>query len=223
MKKICVVLIVGLLVCLVSGCGTPQSCIVVTNNTGIALSVKENPQTQMYEVWMGYVNSVFGIVPTNRGWSDKVPAYGEGAKDTGNVLFETNFTNWFCFWNSNGIYQRVAVGDAAVTQPGAMAMFAKNDKGNIDSATVSALSNVVTYSNNKGLLDAKSQLIELCKDVNNKAKAIVELKKLNMTWDQFIDNTTMPASQVTTITNIIKGSNAVVLPPINTNVDSGVK
>jgi hypothetical protein len=42
--------------------------------------------------------------------------------------------------SASGIYQRLAVGDIAVTQPGASLMFAKDGGGNLDSTAVAALS-----------------------------------------------------------------------------------
>jgi hypothetical protein len=221
MKKEMIGLMAGLFLV---GCSTPQSCILVENTTGIGLVVKENPKTQMYEFWMSYINSVFGLVPTNRGWNKDVPAYGDGAKDTGNVIFETNFSNWFCFWNSQGIYQRVAIGDDAVKQPGAVAMFARNSSGNISNETIQALTNLSSYSNNRTLLDVKNQLADLCKsDVNNKTLAVNELKKSNMTWDQFMDNSTISVSYVNTIINLIKSQNMTVKVDTSTSVDSGNK
>jgi hypothetical protein len=129
---------------------------------------------------------------------------GEGAKDTGNVLIETSFTNWFKFWSDQSIYQRVAVGDTAVVQPGAVAMFAKNADGSVSVEAVRALAGLQTYSSNKDLLTAKNELIALYNNPAKKDKVVIELKKLNLTWDQFIDSTTVTVAQIKAIIEVVK-------------------
>jgi hypothetical protein len=45
---------------------------------------------------------------------------------------ELRYRGIFSWGENAGIYQRLAVGDIAVTQPGAALMFSKNDKGELD-------------------------------------------------------------------------------------------
>ena len=195
-------LIVSMLV--ITGCSTPQSCIVATNNTGIGIVVSYNPQSQMPDGKLGYVNSAFTIVPTNRAWSKDVPASGDGANDTGNVLLETSFTNWFCFWKSQNIYQRVAVGNIAVVQPGAVALMAKNNDGTINVDAVKALAGMPTY--NKATLVAKSDLINKYVKMTpeQKAQVIDALNKINISWDKFIDDINADLAPVKTIIDGVK-------------------
>ena len=198
MNKTMLGIMFGIVLMFVIGCSTPQSCIVATNNTGIGIVASYNPQTQMPDAKLGYVNSAFTIVPTNRAWSKDVAVSGEGAKDTGNVLIETSFTNWFKFWSDQSIYQRVAVGNDAVKQPGAVAMFAKSADGSVNVEAVKALAGLQTYTSNPALLTAKNALIALYNlaTPEQKAKVVAALQKISLTWDQFIDSTTVTVPQV---------------------------
>ena len=113
-----------LLLCLVllCSCGTVQNSYVITGTgTIIGLQVAENPVTQMYSAKFGYARSEMALVPTNG------PA----------VIMELRYSGIFS--RSGGIYQRLAVGNAAVMQPGAAFMFAKDADGNISSNAVQAI------------------------------------------------------------------------------------
>lgn len=112
-----------LLFCLLlCGCGTVQNSYVISGTgTILGLQIAENPVTQMYSAKFGYARSEMALVPTNG------PA----------VIMELRYSGIFS--RSGGIYQRLAVGNAAVMQPGAAFMFAKDADGNISSNAIQAI------------------------------------------------------------------------------------
>ena len=104
------------------GCAAIEhSYVIVNTSTAISVQISENPTTQMYEAKLGYNRNESAMVPTN------------GAS----VLMELRYGGIFS--RNGGIYQRLAVGDAAVRQPGASFMFAKDASGNISSNVVQAI------------------------------------------------------------------------------------
>jgi hypothetical protein len=122
-------------VVLLSGCATHNTVLVATG-TVIGVEIGQNQTTGLYTAKLGYDRGEFAIIPsTNRYTPD--------------VLVELHYKGIFSTGPDSGIYQRLAVGSVAVSQPGAMAMFLKDPAGNISSNTVSAirsLSSVPTVS-----------------------------------------------------------------------------
>jgi hypothetical protein len=112
---------------------------------------------------------------------------GGGAKDSSNVLFETSFSNFFSFWRDNLIYQRVAVGDSAVCQPGAVAMLAKDSTGKLpDVDVMNALNGIKAPP--REVTDLKLKLIEMGKDELKKKFILDRLAPLGVpNWNAFID------------------------------------
>lgn len=109
-------------VLLLCGCGAIKNGYVVSGtSTILGVQIAENPATQLYSAKFGYARSEVALVPTNG------PA----------VIMELRYSGIFS--RSGGIYQRLAVGNAAVMQPGATLMFAKDVDGNISSNTVQAI------------------------------------------------------------------------------------
>lgn len=125
-----------------TGCRSPQHSILAASGTAIGLEVAENPASQLYHAKLGYVRSELAIVPSNRASTDYGDSTGNGAKDTGNVVMELHYGSIFNL-KSASIYQRLAVGDIAVAQPGAAYMFAKNTDGTLDPATARAVSDSI--------------------------------------------------------------------------------
>lgn len=123
---------------LVAGCATNQNYVISGTGTVIGVEIGQNPSTQMYHAKLGYVRSEIALVPTNKG-TNGVPAVNGGAKDTPNVLMELRFGGIFSTGTGGGIYQRLAVGETAVAQPGAAVMFAKDANGNLSSNAVEAV------------------------------------------------------------------------------------
>lgn len=117
--KTCCALFAALLL---TGCSAINHSYVVSGTgTILGLQIAENPATQLYEAKFGYARAEMALVPTNG------PA----------VIMELRYSGIFS--RSGGIYQRLAVGDAAVKQPGAAFMFAKDANGNLSSNVVEAI------------------------------------------------------------------------------------
>lgn len=119
------------------GCGHTRDYVISGSGTVIGVEIGQNPASQMYHAKLGYVRTEVALVPTNRGTSTNGPAVNGGAKDTANVIMELKFNGIFS--SSGGIYQRLAVGDKAVGQPGAAIMFAKDAQGSVSSNVVDAI------------------------------------------------------------------------------------
>lgn len=136
-------LAVGSLLLAASGCAGRHS-IVAATGTNIGVEISENPQTQAPYAKLGYQRTEWAIVPTNRSAEKEPGAQGDGAKDHGEVLMELRYGGIFDTGPSSGIYQRLAVGSTAVSQPGAALMFARNASGDVDAAAVDALRSVRT-------------------------------------------------------------------------------
>lgn len=116
------------------GCSTSHS-VIVNTGTLLGVQVAENPGTGLYEARFGYARTEFAYVPSNRRNGSEANV-GNGAKDTANVLMEIRMENLF---KGGLVYQRLAVGDDAVKQPGAAIMFAKTPDGTVDAAALSAV------------------------------------------------------------------------------------
>lgn len=112
-------------VALLAGCAT-QNTVLVATGTVIGVEIAQNPTTGMYTAKLGYDRAEFALVPTTNRY-------------TPDVLVELKYNGIFSTGPESGIYQRLAVGTVAVTQPGAMAMFLRDSSGNISSNTVAAL------------------------------------------------------------------------------------
>lgn len=105
---------------LLAGCVIPHA-VIVTSQTVLGASVSENPQTQLYEARFGFARNEFAFVPTDT--NGPIP----------DVIMEIRVNN---IYQGGGIYQRLAVGSNAVSQPGAALMFAKDATGNTISNAV---------------------------------------------------------------------------------------
>jgi hypothetical protein len=98
-----------------AGCVSSNSVIVATG-TLLGIKVAQNPATQLYQAELGFSRAEFGYIPLN------------GTNRSANVMMELKYSNLF---TGGGLYQRLAVGDIAVGQPGASLLFAKDSSGNL--------------------------------------------------------------------------------------------
>ena len=131
----------ALVVLATSGC-MGRHAIVAATGTNIGVEVSQNPANQAPYAKLGYQRAEWAVVPTNRSAEKDPGSAAGGAAAHGDVLMELRYGGIFDTGPSSGIYQRLAVGETAVQQPGASLMFARNADGNIDAATVSALQSV---------------------------------------------------------------------------------
>jgi len=123
------------------GCAGRHAVLAVTG-TVIGVEISQNPQTQMYQAKLGYNRGEVAVVPSNRSAEKEPGSQGNGAVDTPEVVMELKYSGIFS--TSGGIYQRLAVGRTAVSQPGAAFMFAKDDTGNLDESKARAISLALT-------------------------------------------------------------------------------
>jgi len=134
---------------LCTGCSSLNNYVISGTSTVIGVEIGQNPQTQMYQAKLGYVRAELALVPTNK---DGTNTFARGAADTANVIMEIKYNGIFS--SNSGIYQRLAVGDVAVAQPGAAFMFAKSSDGNLDPLTATAVSEAI-----KGITNAPSSSV----------------------------------------------------------------
>lgn len=113
--------LLGLVLC-ANGCTTQGRWIVATG-TLIGVEIAQNPSSQMYQAKLGYQRAELALLPTN---------------NTANVIMELRYGSIFSLSEAS-IYQRLAVGDIAVAQPGASLMFAKSVSGQLDPVTAMAI------------------------------------------------------------------------------------
>lgn len=128
MKKLISLAIIGAASFVLIGCENLHS-VVTTTQTGLGVSVSENPSTQLYEARLGYFRNEFAFVPGDTNHPGTVP----------DVLLEIRLENIF---KGGLVYQRLAVGKNAVTQPGASLMFAKDPKGQISTNVLGVINRV---------------------------------------------------------------------------------
>ncbi len=195
MKKL-VSVFIGL--CLLLGVYTScksQTCVVTATATGIGLRASYDQKTQMPLGELGYIHSAVAIVPTDRQADGEAVKESATAANSTDVINEISFNNFFSFWNENGIYERIAVGKNAVSQPGAVALFAKNNSGNMDANSVKALEAIYQIKSQPvQKLDLKLKLAQLVgKDIAKQQIAVdtvsslVPNKKIQ-TWVALMDN-----------------------------------
>lgn len=133
--------VLPLLLCL--GCTTGKHYVIASTATVIGLEVAQNPSSQMYQAKLGYNRAELALVPSNRASGQKGDvSTGQGAADTTDVMMELHYANIFSLKQS-GIYQRLAVGSTAVSQPGAALMFAKGKDGQLDPQVAESVSRAI--------------------------------------------------------------------------------
>ena len=109
------------LAALCAGCAHLHDYVISATGTVIGVKIGENPQTDLYEAQLGYARTELALVPTNKNGTNTTST-GGGAKDAPNVIMEVRYGSIFSFSDAS-IYQRLAVGEVAVQQPGAAFMF----------------------------------------------------------------------------------------------------
>lgn len=140
MKKI-LIAILPILLCL--GCASGKHYVIASTGTVIGLEVAQNPSTQMYQAKLGYNRAELALVPSNRAsGATNDSNYMGGASDTTDVMMELHYGSIFSLQQSS-IYQRLAVGKNAVSQPGASFMFAKGKDGTLDPKVAESIGKAV--------------------------------------------------------------------------------
>lgn len=124
MKYSLLSLIVAFTLC---GCKSLQHSVLVFTATNIGVDISQNPQTQAPQARLGFNRGELVIVPIDA-----------ATRHVPDALTEIRYGNVFSTSDAT-IYQRVAVGSTAVSQPGAALMFGKGASGNLDAATAASI------------------------------------------------------------------------------------
>ncbi|MEM7740078.1 MAG: hypothetical protein AAF225_04695 [Pseudomonadota bacterium] len=131
------------LTALMVGCETADGYLFANSSTVIGLKLEQSPTTNTPVADLGYVRSELAVVPTDRGacvekgTDDLKCPVGMSAKNAPNVLMELRYSSILSA--NSSIYQRLAIGDIAVEQPGAAFMFAKSPRGELSSNNAEAV------------------------------------------------------------------------------------
>lgn len=127
---------------LLQGCANQGYSVLASTGTVIGVEVSQNPATQSPQAKLGYNRAELAFVPTNRNSGPNAGNTQQGARDAANVIMELRYGGIFDTGKSSGIYQRLAVGDIAVHEPGAAAMFIKNADGDVDEKAAEAIKSI---------------------------------------------------------------------------------
>lgn len=176
-KQLLTFLILGICLSSQEGCNRYNHQVIAATGTSIGVEVSQNPATQVPQAKLGYQRAELAIVPTNRSAEQTTTtanSMGEGAKDHGEAIMELRYGGIFDTGKSSGIYQRLAVGKIAVSQPGAAFMFAKDDEGALSPHTADALVRITESSAFADKLSGKTGLstIAFLTDVYENLKAL---------------------------------------------------
>lgn len=139
---------------LMVGCAGERHRIIASSGTALGVEVSQNPVTGLYYAKLGYNRAELAMVPTNRRAGDETEGQGNGAADVSDVIMELKYSSPFSF-TDGGIYQRLAVGPKAVTQPGASFMFARDASGQLTEQAAQAVAKTVgvTLATERSKLD----------------------------------------------------------------------
>jgi hypothetical protein len=197
---------------LLTGCKTVvRENIISSVNTGIGISLAENPKTSMYEAKIGFIRSQFYSVPTGKmvecpdgnsncssTAADKTPNVVSG------IRVDSDFRHLFL---GAKIAENFAVGDKAVMSPAAVAMYLTHSPDKPSEETVkAAASGAKALSKISSLPNLDREQIDLLQALENvatvlpsgtpgRAKALSEYEKINevIAGLNFTDYTARPA------------------------------
>jgi hypothetical protein len=146
------------------GCAAVRDNVLATTATVIGVQIHQKDQDKTPELKIGYARTEFAFVPTDhetpRNSKDQGPkgsasgsapnstdqgkkGFASGsARNSAEVLMEINAQGSIGLGTAyqGGVYQRLAVGQTAVAQPGAAFMMAKDKSGTLDKDTANAVS-----------------------------------------------------------------------------------
>lgn len=136
---------------LTAGCRTGSSDVLAHTSTLIGVDISQSTSTQAPKIKAGYAREELAVVPTNRrnsagknGTNQLEQNYKNGAKDSANVLMEIHAAGMIeSLTFGADIYQRLAVGDIAVRQPGAAFLLARKSNGDLPTEEAKAVRDAV--------------------------------------------------------------------------------
>lgn len=175
------------------GCTNLHS-VITSTQTGLGVSISENPSTQLYEMRFGYFRNEFAFVPGDTNHPGTVP----------DVLMEIRMEN---ILKGGLVYQRLAVGPNAVTQPGAALLFAKGADGSADPNIAAALLRQ-TPSPAAEATAAKLPLAQAYQKAADKAPFEAVAKSAGYeTFSAFLTNSTLTTADVLKVKDALKAAN----------------
>jgi len=153
------------------------------------------------------------VVPSNRSADKEAGNTANGAKDCADVMMELHYSGIFSTGTGSGIYQRLAVGSTAVSQPGAAFMMAKAPDGTLSTNTADALSRSIqsinqVYSTNEAPKVAISRAYGAASPDNKKAFDAVVSPQYKSFSDFLIDTTTTP-TQVQNVAQALRAKGLI--------------
>lgn len=182
---------------LLAGCAS-NNTVLVSTGTSIGVQLAQNPTTGMYEAKLGYNRAELALVPSTN-------------KYTPDVITELKYNGIFSQGADSGIYQRMAVGTVAVSQPGAMAMFLKDGSGNISSNTAAALASLASVPTvNTSVTTSLVKIAAAYKTAPDKAPWD-EVAKANgyPSFAAFLIDPKLTPEKVTAVSDGLRGANLI--------------
>ena len=217
---------------LLSGCATKEHYVVASTGTVIGVEVSQNPANQTPQAKLGYNRAELAIVPSDRptcvvkeDQSEVVCGATSGsAKAVPDVLMELRYGGIFDLGPSSSIYQRLAVGNTAVRQPGAALLFAKGPDGSIDPNAERALAAASPRADE--IIRERTAAIDRIMAHVTRADGTVDTQRLGTLLDatpsaRFIKDHLMAARSADDLrARFIRVSSTAVLEDIASNIDS---
>ena len=128
---------------LLGGCAEQGYSVIASAGTSLGLDIAQAPTGQLPQFSLGYRRAEHAFVPSNRPSNAKSDGSRiQGADETAEVLMELRYGGGVGTQVDTSIYQRLAVGKVAVSQPGAVALFLRDSSGQLDPAAAQELASV---------------------------------------------------------------------------------
>lgn len=141
LKNVCMAGLATGAAMLLTGCAADKDHVLAATTTVIGVQIHQKDTDKTPELKVGYARTELAFVPTDK--RSDTDSAGGSATNSAEVLMEINAQGSVGLGTAyqGGIYQRLAVGPIAVSQPGAALMMAKDASGNINSNTATAVAN----------------------------------------------------------------------------------
>ena len=189
-----------------SGCASiVKQTIVSSVNTGIGATLAQNPQTQLYEVKIGYIRSQFYSVPTSKTICEKDDIGCKPSNDAdkapqlvSGIRVHSGAEQLFL---GVDVSESFAVGNIAVMSPAAVAMYVadadSDEKAKAAKDAAVAMANKSTASiASPGSADLEAlykSIVDAHGDVNKTPQVEQAVKEHGYAdWDKFVDRTPPP-------------------------------
>lgn len=182
-------LTIVLVAAMAGGCnlGVRHEVVAVTE-TNIGVDLSQNPANQTPQGRLGYQRVEVAIVPTGRSGNVDPGNNQQGAATLADVIMELRYMGIFGSGENSGIYQRLAVGKDAVSQPGAWAMLARDGTGKVDKETAAALNQLKSLEVSGVVRQGKYDIVRAYIDPSKRAAIDKEVSSLGYrTFSDFMD------------------------------------